>query len=379
MNLTQLRERMDKIDDALVDLFVQRMDLTAEIALHKKDAGLPIHDPAREREKLYDVTGKVDEGRAAHLSALYYLMFELSRADQEQIITSDFPLGDKITAALKNTPQLLPERCVVACQGTEGAYSQLAAAKLFALPSIMYFQNFESVFSAVDSGLCAVGVLPLENSTAGSINQVYDLLMRYPFSILRSVRLKIDHCLLAKEGAKLTDIKELYTHEQAAIQCAAYIKSLGAKVTIVENTAIAAKMVAESGRTDAAALSSRHCAALYGLSPLADAVQDRTNNYTRFICVSKTLSIYPGANITSLMLTLPHKPGSLYRILSRLYIHGINLIKLESRPIPDRDFEFMFYFDLETPVYSAELLAALRELSDLCDELYYLGSYAQIL
>ena len=378
MNLTQLRERMDTIDDALVDLFTQRMDLSAEIALHKKAASLPIHDPAREREKIYDVTGKADANRAAYLRALYYLMFELSRADQEQILKPDFPLGDKITGAIHDTAWLFPERTVVACQGTEGAYSQLATEKLFALPSIMYFQNFESVFSAVDSGLCAVGVLPLENSTAGSINQVYDLLMRYPFSILRSVRLKIDHCLLAKDGATLSDITALYTHEQAAIQCAAYIKSLGAKVTIVENTAVAAKMVAESGRGDAAALSSRHCASLYGLSPLADAVQDRTNNYTRFICVSKTLAIYPGANITSLMLTLPHKPGSLYHILSRLYIHGINLIKLESRPIPNRDFEFMFYFDLETPIYSTALLAALRELSDLCDELYYLGSYSQI-
>jgi chorismate mutase/prephenate dehydratase len=221
-------------------------------------------------------------------------------------------------------------------------------------------------------------VLPLENSAAGSINQVYDLMMRYPFSIVRSVRLKVDHCLLAKDDIEISSVKEIFSHEQAAMQCAGYLKNLGCKVTVCENTAVAAKMVAESSRTDIAALSSRNCAALYGLRRLAESVQDQGNNYTRFICVSKTPAIYPGADKTSIMLTIPHKPGSLYNILSRFYIRGINLIKLESRPIPNRDFEFMFYFDIETPVYSASLMQALRELHDLCDEFYYLGSYSEV-
>ena len=137
-------------------------------------------------------------------------------------------------------------------------------------------------------------------------------------------------------------------------------------------------MVADSPRGDVAALSSRYCADLYGLDCLADSVQDKGNNYTRFITISKDLEIYPGADKTSIMLSIPHKPGSLYRILARFYALGINLIKLESRPIPDRDFEFMFYFDLETPVYSREFIQLMNELGGVCEEFRYLGSYSEI-
>ncbi|MCL2066549.1 MAG: chorismate mutase [Treponema sp.] len=378
MHLQDLRKKIDEIDEGLVDLFQQRMDVSAEIARHKQENNLPVYDPARERQKLHDLSGKVKEGRQAHITALYSLLFDLSRAEQERILSPASELTDSIQSAVRDTEWTFPNRTTIACQGTEGAYSQLAAEKLFALPSIMYFNTFDSVFSAIDTGLCSYGVLPLENSTAGSINQVYDLMMRYPFSIVRSVRLKIDHCLLAKEGTSLSTVKEVFSHEMAIEQCAGYLKSLGCKVTVCENTAVAAEMVAKSERSDVAAISSRNCAALYGLCRLADSVQDHGNNYTRFICVSKTPAIYPGADKTSLMLTTPHKPGSLYKILSRFYIHGINLIKLESRPIPNRDFEFMFYFDLEISVYSPALVQALRELNDLCDEFYYLGSYSEV-
>ena len=378
MDLSEFRQKMDELDKGIVDLFQQRMDLSAEIAKFKQENNIPIYDPARERQKLYDLAGTVQENRQAYITSLYSMLFDLSRAEQERIVKPASKLTDKIQNALRDTEWVFPNRTIIACQGTEGAYSQLAAEKLFSLPSIMYFNNFEGLFSAIDSGLCSYGVLPLENSTAGSINQVYDLLIRYPFSIVRSVRLKIDHCLLAKEGTELSSIKEVYSHEQAIAQCAGYLKSLGCKVTVCENTAVAAEMVAKSGRNDLAALSSRNCAALYGLCRLADSVQDQGNNYTRFICISKSLAIYHGADKTSLMLTTPHKPGSLYKILSHFFIHGINLLKLESRPIPNRDFQFMFYFDLEIPVYSPALVQALKELNDLCDDFYYLGSYSEV-
>ena len=378
MDLQELRQEIDGIDEKLINLFQQRMDTSAEIARYKQENGAQVYDPEREREKLHDLTGKAHDGREAYVTALFSLLFSMSRSEQERIIYPESTLGSKILGAIQDTEQTFPTRTVVACQGTEGAFSQLAAQKLFSLPSIMYFNTFEGVFSAVDGGLCSYGVLPLENSSAGSINHVYDLLMRYPFYIVRSARLKIDHCLLAKEGVKISDIKEIYSHEQAIAQCGEYLKTLGCNVTICENTATAAKMVADSERNDVAALSSRNCAALYGLRHLADSVQDRGNNYTRFICLSKSLDIYPGADKTSLMLTIPHKPGSLHHILTRLYIHGINLIKLESRPIPNRDFEFMFYFDLETPVYSPSLIQVLRELNDSCEDFYYLGSYSEV-
>ena len=261
----------------------------------------------------------------------------------------------------------------------EGAYSQLACDRLFTMPNVFYCATFEAVFSAIEKGLCRYGVIPLENSTAGSVNAVYDLMMQHNFRIVRSVRLKIDHCLLAKPGTKLSDIKEIYSHEQAISQCGRFLQSLpGVTVVRCENTAVAAKRVAESDRTDVAALSSRACVGLYGLESLASSVQDQGNNYTRFICIAKDLEIYPGADRTSLMMVLPHKPGSLYKVLSRFYALGINLNKLESRPLPERDFEFMFYFDLETSVYSPQFQQLMGELPVLCEEFSYLGSYREV-
>ena len=193
--------------------------------------------------------------------------------------------------------------------------------------------------------------------------------------------MKIDHNLVAKKGTKLEDIKEIFSHPQAISQCSAYLEKLGkdVKITPCENTAAAAEAVAQSDRKDVAAIASHSCVALYGLERLAADIQDRSNNYTRFICISKKLEIYPGADKTSLMVVLPHRPGSLYQILARFYALGLNLIKLESRPLPDREFEFMFYFDLETSVYSDEFIRMVDDLSAVCEEFQYLGSYSEVI
>ncbi len=379
MDLSELRGRIDSIDADLVRLFTERMTISGEIAAYKKAHNLPALDVQRERQKLADVREAAGETFAQPASVLYGTIFDLSRAYQDSLLLGRSPLASRIETALETTPKLFPQTALVACQGVEGAYSQIAAEKLFAQPNIMYCNHFKAVFSAIDNGLCTYGVLPLENSTAGSVTTIYDLMMEYNFSIVRSVRLKIDHNLLAKKGARLSDIKEIFSHEQAISQSQEFLKSLpGVKVTVCENTAVAAKMVAESDRTDIAALSSRACAELYGLSTLATAVQDQGNNYTRFICISKNLEIYPGADRTSIMLTVPHKPGSLYRVLARINALGLNLNKLESRPIPDRDFEFMFYFDLDTSVYSPQFIQLIDELDTLCETFEYLGSYTEI-
>ena len=202
---------------------------------------------------------------------------------------------------------------------------------------------------------------------------------QHNFSIVRTYRMKVDHNLLVNRGAKLNQIKEIYSHEQAINQCSAFLQSLpGVTVIPVANTAVAAKMVAESGRMDVAALSSRSCAELYGLVNLAGSVQAKGNNHTRFICISKNMEIYPGSDKTSIMMILPHRPGSLYRVLARLYTLGINVTKLESRPLSDREFEFMFYFDLETSIYSEEFVQLMCELDEFCEEFKYLGSYNEV-
>lgn len=379
MDLSDYRIKIDEIDEQLTRLFTQRMEVAADIARYKQENGLPVLDSSREKKKLLSVAESVPEQTRDYTLSLYSLLFELSRSYQTRLLGFATPLTQQIHSAIEKTPPLFPEHAVVACQGVEGAYSQLACDKLFRLPNVLYFSSFEAVFSAIEKGLCNYGVVPLENSTAGSVNAVYDLMMHHNFRIVRSVRLKVDHNLLAPKGAKLSDIREIYSHEQAIQQCSEFLQTLpGVRVIPCENTAAAAKMAAASGRTDIAALSSRSCMKLYGLDCLVPSVQNRDNNFTRFICISKNLEIYPGADRTSIMAVLPHEPGSLYKLLSRFYALGINLNKLESRPMPDRNFEFRFYFDLETSVYSPQFLQLMGELSATCEEFSYLGSYSEV-
>lgn len=378
MELSDYRERIDELDTALIKAFAQRMEVAGDIARFKAAGNLPVHDPAREREKLSQVAELVPPQLRNCTLRLYQLIFELSRLHQRQQIQSENSLQQKIISALESTPRLFPEHPLVACQGVEGAYSQNAAEKLFVQPNIMHFDSFEGVFRAIDQGLCRFGVLPLENSTAGSVNRIYDLMMQYDFSIARATRVKIDHCLLANAGVRLSDIREVISHEQALQQCEGFLKTLGTvKVTVCENTALAAKTVAASGRRDVAALSSRGCAELYDLSILKSSAQDSASNFTRFICISKKLEIYPGADKTSVMMVLPHKPGSLYKVLGHFYALGINLIKLESRPLAGSDFEFMFYFDLDVSVYSPEFMRVFEELEGMANSFKYLGSYSE--
>lgn len=379
MPLSDYREHMDRIDQGLVKLFAERMALSADIARLKQEQQLPILDPAREREKLQEVAEQSPEGLASYTQRLYRMLFELSRSWQRAQTPQQSQLLGQIEAALRDTPPLFPQAPMVACQGVEGAYSQSACEKLFDQPNILYCSSFEGVCRAVDQGLCRYGVLPLENSTAGSVNRIYDLMMQYSFSIVRSTRLKVDHCLLALPGATLQGIKEIISHEQALAQCEGFLRSLpGVRVTVCENTALAAQTVFQSGRTDLAALSSRACAELYQLQCLKASVQDSSSNFTRFICISKKLEIYPGADKTSVMMVLPHRPGSLYQALGRFYALGINLNKLESRPLPNSDFEFMFYFDLETSVYSEEFLRLFQDIEGMCSQFQYLGSYTEV-
>lgn len=380
MDLNDYREKIDRIDDEMVRLFTERMEVAAGIAAYKKENSLPVLDMRREREKLLKIAEKTPEGLRDYAVSLYSLIFELSRSCQTRLLGEESELTRQIRAAIETTPNVFPGNATVACQGVEGSYQQQACERLFKLPNIFYFSSFAAVFQAIDKGLCQYGVIPVENSTAGSVNAVYDLMMRHNFRIVRSVRLKIDHNLLVKPGVRLEEIREIYSHEQAISQCAAFLQKLpGVRVIACENTATAAKMVADSSRRDIAALSSRACMRLYNLEALAESVQDQGNNHTRFICISKNLEIYPGADRTSLMLVLPHQPGSLYKLLSRFYALGINMNKLESRPMPERNFEFMFYFDLETSVYSPEFLQLMTELPGLCDSFSYLGSYSEVI
>ena len=381
MELQELRSKIDEIDAQLTKLFEARMDVAAEIGAWKRENHMPVLDAARERDKLNAIAAESREDMQTYTQMLYSMIFELSRSHQSDLTRTPSSLRQEVEQSIEETPRLFPTSPIIACQGTEGAYSQIAGTRMFKSPKIMYFKSFDSVFSAIESGFCQYGILPIENSSAGSVKKVYDLMLRHKFYVVRSCRLKIDHNLLAAPGVKKEDIREIFSHQQALDQCAGYLEQFGpdVKITRCENTAMAAEAVAKSGRKDIAAIASYDCASLYGLKCLESDIQDRGNNYTRFICISKKLEIYPGANRTTVMMTLPHRPGSLCRALSRLYSLGINITKLESRPIPERDFQFMFYFDLETSVYSGEFGRMIDDLNNISEEFRYLGSYSEVI
>lgn len=379
MDIKDYRDRLDVLDAQLVELFCKRMEICGDVARWKKENGKPIFDRTRERDKLNTVGELSKEEFEPYVRCMFRSLFGYSRSYQHKLLDPPSALAEEINHARLETPELFPTEAAVACQGVEGAYSSLACEKLFRDPEIKFYPTFEDVFQAVDSGECRYGILPIENSTAGSVKANYDLLVKYQCNIVRSTRLLVSHCLLAKPGVKLQDIKVIYSHEQAIGQCSKFLSSLsGVEVKACANTAMAAQMVSKSDEPSIAAISSRACAELYGLSILAETIQDTGANRTRFICISKKKEIYPGANRTTLILVLKHKPGALFSVLERCNELGVNLVKLESRPLPERDFEFLFYLDLDIPAASPALYELIALLEAETEELRYLGSYLEV-
>ena len=379
-DLSTIRERINEIDNKIVELWKERMETCLSVAQYKKENNLPVLDARREAELLNRVGNMAGDELEVYSRVLYDTIMTVSKSYQHQFLSKGNALTEKIRNAVENTEKLFPSKAMVACQGVPGAYSGIACEKIFRYPTVSYFKTWHDVVNAVEKGLCKYGVLPIENSTAGSVNNVYDLMAEHNFYIVKSFRLKINHCLLGNKGATLEGIKEIYSHEQALNQCSEFLRQHGdIKVNVCENTAMAAKMVMESGRTDVAAISSENCRDLYSLTMLSSDIQNKDNNYTRFICISKELEVYPGADKTSIVLTLPHRPGSLYHTLARFYALGINVIKLESRPMQNKDFEFMFYFDMSVSVYDDAFYEILEQLSDECEYFNYLGSYSEVM
>ena len=378
MELSEIRAKIDAVDDQLLALFLERMELSEAVAAYKNEHKLPILNRTREREILAKVTEKAgDKERYAY--HLYSTLFELARSRQAELISAPTKVAQRVKAALASNSEVFPQTGMVACQGVEGANSQVACDRLLPRGNIVYVKSFGAVVSAVESGLCKFGVLPIENSSNGSVRAVYQLLQEHDLSVVRSTRLCIRHELLALPGTRLEDITEIYSHEQAIGQCSKFLGGLkDVKVVPCGNTAAAAKLVAESGNPHAAAISSHPCAALYGLECVNGSIQDSDNNYTRFICVTKDPVIYAGANKISLIIALDNKPGALYEVLSKLAALDIDMTKLESCPVAGSDFEFVFFLELEASVKDPSVLAMLEEMERSCAQFHFLGGYAEV-
>lgn len=287
MDLTDLRKEIDTIDDELVQLFVQRMEVSARIADYKKENGLPIFVPTREQEKLLDVAQKAGPDMEIYSRVLYDLLFELSRGYQSKRNATRTELFLRIHDTMESTPKLMPKYAAVACMSTESEQIQMVCRKFFSQCHMMQFKSVDGILSAVSQGMCRYGILPLENNA----KQIYDLLAQHSLYIVRSFRLD--------------------AHKQ-------------------------------------------------------------------YICICRELEIYPGADRSSIRMALSDRPGALYKVLARLYTLGINVVRLESQPLAQAHFRAMFYFDLETSVYSDEFVQLICELDDLCENFSYLGSYSEV-
>lgn len=372
------QKKLEELDRQIEELTKKRLHLAAQDDDSQLKSDALVSERKYERKFLNSLEYGEDITLKSCQRTIFRTLFDLSRTYNSTKTKTVSYLATQINDALENTPKIFPDSALVACQGVEGAYSQIACDKLFANADIMYFRTFDGVFQAVESGLCKYGVLPIENSSYGSVTQVYELMKSHKFHIVRAKKLQISHRLMVKPGTRFEDIKEVFSHEQAIGQCSKFLKdNQNIKVTIVANTAIAAQNVANSTRNDIAAISSADCANLYNLDIVRDDIQNSDHNYTRFIVICKDLEIFPGADKASIMVALGHTPGALSNLLSRFSANGLNLTKIESRPIVGRDFEFMFYLDVEASVYSESFIDLMCQLDSEAAAFAFLGSYKE--
>lgn len=376
MDLLDLRNEIDKLDDELVPLLLKRMDISRQVAEYKVKNGIPVLNEKREQEVL-DLVAKDCGEQGEAMKTVFSAIMDASRALQHKIIGGGKELRDNVEHAVRGE-SLTADGEPVACQGVEGAYSGKAANLLFPDSPVIFHKQFEDVFEAVNQNKAKFGIIPVENSTAGSVHESYDLIMKYRFYVVGAYDLKIDHCLCAKEGVNFEDIENVYSHPQALSQCNIFLKNFDFTGINYTNTAAAAKKVSESDKTNIAAICSESAAKKYGLKVIRKGIQNVTNNTTRFIVISKKLVIDDDATKISLIFSAPHRTGSLYRVLGRFSMTGLNLTKLESRPVANGKFDYYFYVDILGNVQDEATLDLLCALSDELPEFKFLGNYNEI-
>lgn len=373
MDLLELRNEIDKLDDELIPLLLKRMDISRQVAEYKVQNGIPVLNEQRELEILEDVASKCAE-QGEVIKTVFSAIMDASRALQHKIIGGGVELRNLISNA-KCEKNLTANGEPIACQGVQGAYSGEAAKALFPDSPIDFHKQFEDVFEAVNQNKARFGIIPVENSTAGSVHESYDLIMKYKFFIVGAYDLRVDHCLCAKPGVKFENIENVYSHTQALSQCNIFLKNFDFTGITFSNTAAAAKFVSESEKNNIAAICSESAAKKYGLKIIRKGIQNVTNNTTRFIVISKELVIDEDAEKISLIFSAPHRTGSLYRVLGRFSMTGLNLTKLESRPVANGRFDYYFYVDILGSVRDEQTLDLLCALSDELPEFSFLGNY----
>lgn len=377
--IDDLRNKIDAVDNEILSKFIERMNLSKEIAEYKADNSLSVSDPERERHMMRKLIDSIDDKELSHyVYMLFQTILAASKSYQNKLVYEKIGINmtNKDFYGFETKP--FPDTASVACQGIEGSNTQIACEKMIKMPDIVYYKTEEGVFNAVNSGLCDYGVISIENSTSGSVNSIYRLLSKYRFYIVKSISLKIEHALLCVKGARLEDVKHIISHDLALSQCSGFIESLDVTTSPSLNTSYAAKTVAERHDKSIACIGPESAAEIYGLNVIKRSIQNDKKNVTKFICFSKKLEIYPGSDRTSICLTLPNKVGAANDVVSRFSANGINIIKIESRKIPESDTSLMLYIDMQEPVSSECLKNLLAELERDYVSFSFLGSYREL-
>ncbi|MBQ9155681.1 MAG: chorismate mutase [Eubacterium sp.] len=373
--LDAIRGKIQDVDYEIAALFEKRMKYAMELGLAKKEAGAPIYDRNREDEKLAEITrNRSNPFIRKGLEEVFIQLLSISRKYQYHLVHQrDRYIENYFT----EVPELVmfPDTRVV-YPGVPGSFSEMACEKFFGPETDHYcVVNFKDVALALNNGDADYGVLPIENSSAGDVTGVYDILLDNDVCIVGEEFVKVDHCLLACPGTKITDIDTVYSHPQGLMQCAPYLEKLKVNQISVENTAIAAESVARNGRPNEAAIASRRAAELYGLEILAESINFESNNETRFVILSKKRQYTSDAGKISICFSLLHESGTLYNILSHFLYNDLNLSHIESVPLPDKQWEYRFYIDITGNLHDQAVRNALQGVRDEVDEFKILGNY----
>lgn len=374
LNLEEIRKEIDEIDSQLLPLLMKRMECSKKVAEYKCQAGIPVLNTARENEIL-DRVGENAGNFGGAARVVFSTIMNASRALQHEMLGNGSALREEINAALKT--ETTTDKPVIACQGVPGSFSSAAARILFSGAEIRFYERFEDVFQAVHNGEAEYGIIPVENSSAGSVHEAYDLIIKYKLHIAAALDLPVSHCLLGIKGSRPENIKEVRSHPQGLLQCNEFIQKHGLTAISALNTAVAAETVSQLNNPEIAAIASRESAGLYSLDILEENIQTAKSNATRFIAISKKMKITQNADKISVLFSLPHTTGSLYSTLSRFAVRGLNLTKIESRPIQDSNFQYYFYLDFTGSVRNEETVNLLCALHDELPDFAFLGNFPE--
>lgn len=374
MDLLQLREKIDEIDAQIVSLYEQRMEVSAQVARYKINTGSKVFDKQREKEKLEKVRAMThNEFNAYGIQELFEQIMSMSRKLQYQLLAENGSMG---RLPFIGVEKLDTPAARVVFQGAEGAYSQAAMLRYFGDEvSSFHVETFRDAMTAIEEGSADFAVLPIENSTAGIVSEIYDLLVEFENYIVGEQIIQIEHCLLAAPGTKKEDIKRVYSHPQSLMQSARYLNDYNWQQISMQNNAFAAKKVAEEQDGTQAAVAGEHAGRIYGLEVLEKGINQSDTNSTRFIIVTNQKIYQKDADKISICFEVPHKSGSLYHMLSHFIYNNLNLTRIESRPIEDRNWEYRFFVDFQGSLEDSAVKNALRGLREEARNMKILGNY----